>query len=647
MAEKEKEQFIDEEPEKLGGDSGEPYHAEASSRGMILISLAALGIVYGDIGTSPLYALRECFGGQHSVSVTPDHVFGVLSLIFWSLLIIISIKYSMYVMRMDNRGEGGILALMALLPSWHRTDSRSMVMILGVIGAALLYGDGIITPAISVLSAIEGLKVATPAFEPYILPITVAILILLFAFQRRGTSAIGSVFGPIMLVWFTVNAVLGVSGIVSQPQVLSALTPNHAIHFLINNHFQGFLVLGAVFLSVTGGEALYADLGHFGAKPIRVAWFALVLPSLVLNYFGQGAQLLTTPESSSPFYDLAPSWAVYPLVLLATMATVIASQAVISGVFSLSRQAALLGLSPRLKVVQTSARKIGQIYVPGINWLMMVATVALVLGFGTSSRLSGAYGVAVSATMVITTLLAYFVTREVWRWSRGRALAVTAAFLAVDLTFFCSNMFRIVEGGWVPITVGVLVFVIMTTWKRGRDVVKRRLARKIMPLDTFVQQIQDNPPHRVPGTAVFMSAHPEGIPPILLHHLKHSQVLHEKVILLTIVTQDVPRLRPKDRLEVSNHGSGIYRVILNLGFMNVLTVPEELRRAREHRLDIDLDTVTYYVGRTILVPAKDDRVMAVWREKLFMYLARNAAWSASFYGLPQERVIELGEHVQL
>jgi len=647
MAEKEKEQIIGEDPAKLGCEDTEPPHEEASTKGMLLISVTALGVVYGDIGTSTLYALRECFGDQRSVSATPDNVLGVLSLIFWSLLIIISIKYIMYVMRMDNRGEGGILALMALLPSWRRTGSRLTVMVLGVFGAALLFGDGIITPAISVLSAIEGLKVATPALEPYILPITVVVLILLFAFQKRGTTGIGTVFGPVMLVWFTVSAALGISAIVRHPQVLAALTPDHAVNFLINNHFRGFFVLGAVFLSVTGGEALYADMGHFGAKPIRIAWFALVFPSLTLNYFGQGALLLTAPESSYPFYHLAPDWAVYPLVLLATAATVIASQSIISGVFSLSRQAAFLGLFPRLLVVQTSAEKIGQIYVPGINWLMMGATIALVIGFETSSRLSGAYGVAVSTTMVITTILAYFVTREVWKWSAGLSIVVTAGFLVVDLTFFSSNMFRIAEGGWVPITVGALVFVIMTTWKRGRELVRERLPRNIMSLETFVQRINDNPPYRVPGTAVFMLANPEGTPSILLLHLKHNQVLHEKVILLTIVVEDIPRVRMKDRIEVLDHGSGIYRVILHFGFMNDPIVPEELRRARKQGLDIDLDAVTYYVGGPILIPTKDDPVMAVWRKNLFVYLARNPGWPVNLYGLPVDRVIELGVHVQL
>jgi KUP system potassium uptake protein len=646
MTEEQREQVLDEEPEKLSGER-EATREKQGDQSLALVSLTALGIVFGDIGTNCLFALRECFGGQHPIEPTPDNVLGVLSLILWTLLIIISVKYIMYVMRMDNRGEGGILALMALLQSWRARD-YSLLISLGIFGAALLYGDSMITSAISVLSAIEGLKVATSAFDPYVVPITVVVLILLFVFQRRGTAGIGSVFGPVMLVWFCTLAVLGILGILSQPQVMAAASPDHAVRFFANNHFRGFLVLGAVFLVVAGGEALYADMGHFSAKPVRLAWYALVLPALLLNYFGQGALLIGDPgQLTHPFYQLAPGWAVYPLVLLATVATVIASQAVISGVFSLSRQAAFLGLFPRLHVVQTSAIKIGQIYVPTMNWLLMVGTIALVLGFRTSSGLAGAYGVAVSTTMVITTVLAFNVTRELWGWRMFPAIVVTAGFLLVDLTFLGANIFRIVQGGWVALLVGTLVFVLMSTWKSGRDIVRRRLDRKVMPVDSFVRRITDDQPVRVPGTAVFLSGNPQGTPPILLHHLKHNQVLHEKVILLTVVIEDVPRVWVSDRLEMSEFGMGIYQVIVHFGFMDDPKVPEELSRTQKQGLEIDVDAVTYYVGGQNVIPSENDPVMAVWREKLFVYLARNAAWPTSFYGLPPDRVIELGMQIEL
>jgi KUP system potassium uptake protein len=646
MAEEQREQVVDEEPEKLSGE-GDPPSEEQSRKSLILVCLGALGVVFGDLGTNTLFALRECFGGQHPVEPTPDNVLGVCSLIFWTLIIIISIKYIVYVMRMDNRGEGGILALMALLSSW-RGRSYSILVSLGMFGAALLYGDSMITSAISVLSAVEGLKVATPALDPYVVPITVVILVLLFVFQRRGTEAIGAVFGPVMLVWFCIQATLGISGIVSQPQVLAAASPHHAIGFLLTNQFHGFLVLGAVFLVVAGGEALYADVGHFSAKSIRLAWYVLVLPALVLNYFGQGAVLISNPQQlEHPFYQLAPGWALFPLVVLATIATVIASQAVISGVFSLSRQAAFLGLFPRLHVIQTSATRIGQIYVPTINWLLMAGTIALVLGFRTSSGLAGAYGVAVSTTMVITTLLAFRATRELWGWSMIPAVLVTAGFLVVDLAFFGANVFRIVQGGWVALLVGGVVFMLMSTWKRGREIVKRRLNKNIVSVDSFVERIADDPPVRVPGTAVFMSGNPNGTPPMLLHHLKLNQVLHGTVILLTVVIEDDPRVESEDRLEVSEFDKGIYQMIVHFGFMDDPKVPEALRRAKGYGLDLDLNTVTYYVGGQQLVPTEDDPAMAVWREKLFVYLARNAGWSANFYGLPADRVIELGIQIEL
>jgi KUP system potassium uptake protein len=625
-------------------------HSGLKKTGTISLAIAALGVVYGDIGTSPLYAIKECFHGLHAIGVTNTNVLGVLSLVFWSLTIVICFKYVIVLSRADNQGEGGIFALLALISADKKKVSArtyATALTAAIFGAALLYGDGIITPAISVLSAIEGLGVATRALSPAVVPLTCVVLFVLFILQHRGTAKIGNVFGPIMIVWFAAIAILGLLEIVKYPQILRALNPAYAVHFFVQNGFHGIVVLGSVVLCITGGEALYADLGHFGRGPIQISWLSVAFPALVLNYFGQGALLLTGAKSTYPFYQLAPSWALYPLVVLAAVATVIASQSVISGVFSLSRQAAFLGLLPRLRVLQTSAQKIGQIYVSSINWVMMIATIALVLGFQTSSRLAGAYGVAVSTTMVITTILAYFVTRELWHWHWIASSAVTAGFLVVDLTFFSSNMFRIVEGGWVPLLAGAVVYIVMSTWKHGRNVVKQRLDRNIIPVDSFVKRITEDPPVRVPGTAVFMSASGEGTPPMLLHHLKLNKVLHEQVILLTITIEDFPRVRIKDRSEVKEYGMGVYGLILHFGFMNDLKVPEELERAREHGLDVNLDSVTYYVGGRILIPPKDEPIMTLWRENLFLFMARNAAWPVSFYGLPADRVIELGMQIEL
>jgi KUP system potassium uptake protein len=498
---------------------------------LLWAGLAALGIVYGDIGTSPLYALRECFRGPGGIAVNEESVLGVLSMIFWALTIVISIKYLSFVVRADNRGEGGILALLALLRPWRgsREQDRRTLIVLGLFGAALLYGDGMITPAISVLSAMEGLEVGAPWLAPYVIPATVVILIALFFFQKRGTAAVGAVFGPVMIVWFTALALLGLAGIRRYPAVLRALGPWHALAFLEHSTGKGFLVLGAVFLVVTGGEALYADMGHFGARPIRLAWFALVMPALVANYFGQGAVLLANPtDRIHPFYQLAPGWALYPLILLAAAATVIASQAVISGVFSLTRQAVQLGHFPRVRVVQTSSEEIGQIYVPFLNWTLAVAAIALVLGFRTSSNLAAAYGVAVSTTMVITTALAFFVTTERWRWPVLGAALVAVGFLTVDLAFFAANLTKILDGGWFPLAIGVCLFTVMSTWRRGRELLRARLENETEPLEDFLRRIVENPPVRVPGTAIFMTGRAKGTPPMLLHHLEHNQVLHER-----------------------------------------------------------------------------------------------------------------------
>ena len=643
------EQVISEQPEEMT-DQNDTTHEEPTGMRLLVISLTALGIVYGDIGTSPLYALRACFGGEHPIPLSPANIFGVLSLILWSLIIVISIKYMLYVMRADNRGEGGILALMALLVPRRdiRRRSQWFLLILGIFGAALLYGDGMITPAISVLSAIEGLQLATPLLGQYHIPLTILILVLLFLFQQRGTAGVGAVFGPIMLVWFVVLAILGIGGLAHRLDVLAAINPLHAARFFLTNGWQGFMVLGAVFLVVTGGEALYADMGHFGRNPIRLGWFSLVLPALLLNYFGQGALLLQNSENlANPFYLLAPRWALYPMVILATTATVIASQAVISGAFSLTRQAVLLGFLPRLRIVQTSSEEIGQIYIPIINWLLMLATIALVLGFQTSENLTGAYGVAIATTMVITTILAYELVRQKWGWPLQTAVLVTAGFLMVDLAFFGSNMLKISMGGWVPLAIGAVVFILMTTWKSGRTLLREQFKADQQSLDDFLQQIKTDRPKRVPGTAVFMTGSSDGAPGILRHHLKHNQVLHKQVVLLTVIIEEVPRVSWAKRLEVTKLSRGFWRVVMHYGFMQSPNVPRALRSSKRYGLEVDPNEATYYVGRQTLVPGQKKKGLAVWRKRLFVLMARNAAQPITFYNLPLEQVFELGIRVEL
>jgi len=657
MADTPKEQVISEQPGGPEDAIGAPHRNPKGSK-LFLISLTALGVVYGDIGTSPLYAIHECFRGENPMHPTPANIIGILSLIFWALIIVISIKYLTYVMRADNRGEGGIFALMAQLDPWKDSNKRNrwLLIFLGVFGASLLYGDGMITPAISVLSAIEGLKVATPVFDPYVIPITIVILVLLFLFQKKGTAGIGSIFGPVMLVWFSVLAILGINGIIHHPEVLKAVIPYYAIDFFFRNGFDSIAVLGAVFLVVTGGETLYADMGHFGKKPIRLAWFSFVLPSLLLNYFGQGALLLQNPSLiSQPFYHLAPSWALYPLVILSTMATVIASQAVISGAFSLTRQAVLLGQFPRLRIIQTSSEEIGQIYIPSINWVLMLAAIGLVLGFRSSSNLAAAYGVSVTTTMVITTTLAFIVTREKWNWPLLMSVLVTIGFLIVDLSFFGANMLKIPEGGWFPLLIGGSVYVIMATWKRGRTILGNRIRSLTKSLDFLLDKLSKEPPLRVPGTGVFMSTNPTGTPPMLLHHLKHNQVLHEQVILMSVVIQEIPHVAHKDRVKVDELNKGIYRLVAHLGYMDSPDVPKLLKMAELYDLKVDLDKVTYYVGHETLIPRADKEAgvkegqptMAKWRDELFAFMSRNAAQSISFFNIPTKQVVELGIQVEL
>jgi KUP system potassium uptake protein len=629
-------------------------HSHPASSRLLPLTLTALGVVYGDIGTSPLYAMRECFFGSHAVPPSFENVLGVLSLIIYALVLVISIKYVVIVMRADNQGEGGILALTALVPgkggrrgvSARLAVGRPVLIALGVFGTALLYGDGMITPAISVLGAIEGLEVVTPLFRPYVVPITVVILVGLFSVQKFGTHRVGGLFGPIVIIWFLTIATLGIAWIARAPAVLGAFDPRHAVTFFVANGFTGFAVLGAVFLVVTGGEALYADMGHFGKNPIRLAWFALVLPSLVLNYLGQGALLLLDPQTEHPFFRLAPTWALLPLVGIATAAAIIASQALISGSFSISRQAIQLGLMPRLEVEHTSAREMGQIYVPQVNWALMMATVLIVIGFGSSGAVASAYGIAVTLTMVITVTLLYVVMTERWHWRKPAAIAFVALFLAIDLAFFGANALKLLQGGWVTLAVALLLFTMMTTWRTGRRLVAERLTARAIPIEDFVAAVAATPPMRVPGTAVFMTAQPTGTPPALAHNLRYNKVLHEHVVVLTVSTAQVPHVNPEERLSIESLGHNLFNVRVQYGFMEDPNVPEVLDQARQQGLPIDPEDSTYFLGReTIIVTRRQG--MAIWREKLFVLMARNAVRATAFFRLPPERVVELGVQVEM
>jgi KUP system potassium uptake protein len=618
-------------------------HDKARDGRLALLCLGALGVVFGDIGTSPIYALREAFHGDHATVPTPENILGVLSLILWALIIVISIKYLLFVMRADNGGEGGIIALVALInPSPPSRRGYYVLILMGLFGAALLYGDGTITPAISVLSAVEG-----PALEPYVVPITIALLIGLFVVQKRGTTDVGRVFGPVILVWFIALGVLGLSMIVREPSVLVAVNPYYGAEFLVHSGASGYLVLGTVFLVVTGGEALYADMGHFGLRPIRLSWFFVVLPGLMLNYFGQGALLLSKPEASQPFYQIAPAWGLYPLVILATLATIIASQAVITGVFSLTRQAIQLGQLPRMKVMQTSREAYGQIYIPVMNWLLMVATIALVLGFRSSGNIAAAYGVAVSTDMVITTILAFFVARH-WGWNPILLGALAAVLLVVDLSFFGANLLKVPDGGWYALAVGAFVFFVMMTWRKGRELLMAHLRKDTELLMLFLTRIASNPPVRVPGTGVFLTEAGGATPPILLHHLKHNQVLHERVVFLTVQTERVPWVKAAQRLEVKRLGQGVYRVIVRVGFKQNCNLPVALRMCdRLEDLHVDLDTTTFYVGVALPIPTPNVPGMVIWRERLFAFMSRNAARRTDMYAIPSERVVVLGIQVDL
>lgn len=626
-------------------DNEESVH---HGKSLLVLSLTTIGVVYGDIGTSPIYAIRESFHSSYGLSATPPNVLGVLSLIFWSLILVISVKYLVLVLRADNNGEGGIIALTALvMPREGERGRRWLLVLTGLFGAALLYGDSMITPAISVISAIEGLEVATPVFEPYILPITIGILIALFAFQSRGTAGVGAIFGPITLLWFLTLAILGIIQIAQQPDVLAALNPAYGLQFFVRNGQAGFLVLGSVFLVVTGGEALYADIGHFGVRPIRLTWFCVVLPSLLLNYFGQGALIISHPESiSHPFYHMVPTWGLYPLVILATVATIIASQAVISGAFSLTRQAVQLGYLPRLKVEQTSETQFGQIYMPAINWILMIACIGLVLGFRSSSNLASAYGVAVTTDMVFTTLLFAVVARTRWKWSRWAVGFMGAALLTIDLSFWGANLPKIPTGGWFPLVIAGIMFVVMTTWKRGRKILGKRLSEKIISHEDFIQKVHEYNPQRISGTAVFMDSNPKGTPQALLHNLEHNKVLHERVVLLTLLSEDIPHIKEEERIEIKSLGENIYRINARIGFAEDPNVPELLEQCQTDGKTFEIEQTTFYLGReTMLATAKPG--MAIWREKLFAWMSRNARRAASYFSIPSDRVVEIGTQIEL
>ncbi|HUQ45375.1 MAG TPA: potassium transporter Kup [Gemmatimonadaceae bacterium] len=626
-----------------------PASAPTGRAQLVALSLAALGVVYGDIGTSPIYAMRESLHGVHGVAATEANVLGLLSLILWALILVISIKYLLFVMRADNGGEGGMIALTALVtPASPTARRRRRVLVLvGLFGASLLYGDGMITPAISVLSAVEGLEVATPVFRPYVIPITIAILIGLFMVQSRGTAKIGAVFGPVMLLWFATLAVLGVLHIVRNPQVLAAINPLYAVHFFAGNGSRGYLVLGSVFLAVTGGEALYADMGHFGVKPIRLTWFGFVLPALLLNYFGQGALVLSDPTAAEhPFFRLAPEWATLPLVGLTTVATVIASQAVISGAFSLTRQAVQLGYLPRMDIEHTSETHIGQIYIPGLNRVLMIACIGLVIGFRSSSNLAAAYGVAVTTDMVFTTILFAVVARTKWSWSLPAVVALATAFLVVDVAFWGASLLKIPAGGWFPLVVAAVVFTIMTTWNTGRAILAERIGEHSATMETFLEGLAATPPARVPGTALYLTRDPTIAPHALVQNLKHNKVLHERVVILAMHTITTARVLDDNRVQVEHLPVNVYRVIARHGFAEDPEVPAVLTRLAAQGLAIDPADTSFFLGRETLL-ATNRPGMAIWREKLFATLSRNARRATKYFRLPSGRVVELGAEIEL
>ena len=611
--------------------------------------VGAIGVVYGDIGTSPLYMLRTAFTGAHALDLTPANVYGVLSVVFWALVAVVTLKYVTLIMRADNNGEGGILALTALVSRGiARGDERRWWLVgFGIFGAAMFYGDGMITPAISVLSAVEGLEIVTPALHPFIVPVTLVIIVVLFGIQRHGTASVGMFFGPVMCVYFLTIALLGLLQIVHQPEIFAALNPAYAFAFFAQTPVAAFLSLGAVVLAVTGTEALYADMGHFGRSPIQRAWLAFVMPSLVINYFGQGALLLANPAAvENPFYLLAPSWALIPLVILATCATVIASQAVISGTFSLTRAAIQMGYCPRLHIEHTSERQIGQIYVPFINWTLFVAVILLVVTFQKSDHLAAAYGIAVTLAMLIDSILIFVVMRRLWNWPTWLALAIAAPLTMIDLAFLASNSLKIPDGGWFPLVVGAVVFTLLTTWKRGRALLMDKLSEDALPLDVFIQSIEVAPPTRVEGTAVFMTSTPDRVPHALLHNLKHNKVLHERVIFLTVVIRDIPFTQPEERMEIKSLGCNFYQFLAYYGFKEDPDVPELLAESGRSGFAFDMMETSFFVSRETLIPTVSPG-MAMWRERLFASMSKNAVKASEFFRIPTNRVVELGTQVEL
>ena len=627
-----------------------PAGALPGRRTLLALTFGALGLVYGDIGTSPLYALRECFSEAHGLDVTRTNVIGVLSLVFWSLVVVIGLKYMAWIMRADNRGEGGSLALTALvLRSLGRASPgvRGTVVAVGLLGAALLYGDGIVTPAISVLSAVDGLSVASGEAKPFVEPITLVLLVALFAVQKRITGAIRTLLGPVLLLWFLVIAVLGVVSIASTPDVLVALGPHHATRFLMQNGWTGFYVLAAVFLVVTGGEALHADLGHFGRNPIRLGWLTVAFPALLLNYFGQGALLLREPTAAEhPFFRLAPTWALVPLVVLAAAAALIASQAMISAAFALTRQAVQLGYLPRVTILHTSWKHAGHVYVPLVNWALMAGSCALVILFDTPGHLAAAYGVGMATSMVVTTLLVAFVARWRWRWSRSSVVFIAGTFLLVDLTFWIANLPKIVHGGWVPLAVGLATFAILTTWERGRALVSAAVGERAFPMAEFVADVAKHPPLRVPGTAVFMSGSDEGTPPALLHNIKNNRCLHETVVLVTVTNEEIPHVLGADRVELRTIAPGFFRVKVRYGFTDSPNIPHALELCKPLGLDLTSAKTTFFLGHDEFVPTRTPG-LAYWRKGLFAFMTRNAQQATAFFKIPAGRVVEIGGQVEL
>ncbi len=614
------------------------------------LALAAMGVVFGDIGTSPLYTMKEVFNGSHAVAATPANLMGILSLVFWALTITVSLKYVLYITRADNRGEGGIMALTALALRTAKTSPAGLrwISLLGIFGAALFYGDAVITPAMSVLSAVEGLEVATPLFKPYVVPITIGILIGLFAFQPRGTASVASLFGPVMMFWFATLGVLGLINIANHPEILAAISPTYAWDFFAANRMHGFLALGAVVLAITGGEALYADMGHFGRRPIVWAWSGFVMPCLYLNYLGQGALLLDEPSAiTNPFFHMAPDALLLPLVGLATAATVIASQAVISGAFSLTSQAMQLGYCPRINVRFTSDKTIGQIYIPNVNWLLLVAVIALVLGFRSSSNLASAYGIAVTLTMMIDTILAFLVVRALWKWSWLQAGVFLTIFIIVDFAFFSANIIKVMDGGWFPLLLGVGIFTLLATWRKGRILLHERLQQDSMPLDAFLTSLNYGGPHRVEGTGIFLTTNPDGVPRAMLHNLLHNKVLHERVIMLNVSVEDVPHVPDIDQIEITKLDHGFYHMIIRCGFKDDPNVPRALQLCEGYGMEpVEMMETSFFLGRETIVPNRMPS-MPLWRQIIFTWMFRNADTASAYFKIPTNRVVELGTQIEL